>query len=73
MVDDFLTLDEAAEHLNVHRATIGRRIAQGHLIAYKAVDGRKRYVKRSDLDRLRRLRPVPRVLESPTATPATAA
>jgi excisionase family DNA binding protein len=58
LVDDYLSVQEAAAVLRVHRSTIRRWIAQGDLRAYR-VGQRKIAVKRSDLaSRLAPARPV---------------
>jgi excisionase family DNA binding protein len=58
-MDDYLTIQAAAELMGVSRWTLWRRIRAGELRAYQAgVDRRTRLVKRSDVEALMRPRPV---------------
>lgn len=52
-----LTLAEAAEHAGVHTKTLRRRIADGHLTAYRMAGSRLIRVKADDLDALFRVVP----------------
>jgi len=72
MGDEMITLDDAAKTLGVHRGTVIRRIAAGELPAYTGADRRRRWVRRTDVDRLREIRPVSRVRRPQAATSATA-
>ena len=52
-MDEYLTVQEAAELMGVSRFTIWRRIRDGALPAYRAgVDRRTRLVKRADVEAL---------------------
>jgi excisionase family DNA binding protein len=58
-MDEYLTVQEAAELMGVSRFTIWRRIRDGALPAYRAdVDRRTRLVKRADVEALMRPRPI---------------
>jgi excisionase family DNA binding protein len=71
MAEGFLTIDEAADRLGIHRITVARKIQRGELTSYVGADNRRKYVKRSEVERLGSLRPIPRVLE-PTEMPRLA-
>jgi len=59
MPGEYLTLNEAAELMNVSRATLWRRMRQGELQTYQsAQDRRVRLVKRSEVEELMRPRPI---------------
>lgn len=47
-----ITLAEAADYAGVHVKTIRRKIAAGHLTAYRMAGGRSLRVKADDLDAL---------------------
>jgi excisionase family DNA binding protein len=68
---EFLTIDDAADRLGVHRATITRKIQRGELVGYVGADNRRKYVKATDVNRIGAFRPIPRVLE-PAETPRLA-
>jgi len=71
--DEFLTFDATAHLTGRHRATIQRRVASGEIEAFRVGDDRrKRYIRRSDLDRLAQPTPIGR-RELRAATPPTAA
>jgi excisionase family DNA binding protein len=58
-MDDYLTLQEAADLLGVSRWTIWRRVRAGELQAYTArVDRRTRLVKRADAEALMHPQPI---------------
>lgn len=52
-----LTLAEASEYVGVHPKTLRRRIADGHLRAYRMAGSRLIRVKADDLDALFRVVP----------------
>lgn len=59
MPGEYLTLNEAAELMNVSRATLWRRMREGELQTYQsAQDRRVRLVKRSEVEELMRPRPI---------------
>ena len=58
-MDEFLTVQEAAQLMGVSRFTVWRRIKDGQLQAYEAgVDRRVRLVKRADIEALMRPQPI---------------
>ena len=58
-MDEFLTVQEAAQLMGVSRFTVWRRIKDGKLPVYEAgVDRRVRLVKRTDIESLMTPRPV---------------
>jgi excisionase family DNA binding protein len=58
-MNDYLTIQEAAELMGVSRWTLWRRIRSGELRAYQAgIDRRTRLVKRADVEELMRPRSV---------------
>jgi excisionase family DNA binding protein len=54
---NYLTINQAAEQYGVNRRTVRRRIADGHLPAYRMAGSRYIRIKTADLDKL--LTPVP--------------
>jgi excisionase family DNA binding protein len=72
MGDELMSLDDAAQHMGVHRETIKRRIAEGELPAFVGADRRRRFVRRIDVDRLAQPMPVKHTRRPRAATPATA-
>jgi excisionase family DNA binding protein len=58
-MDEYLTVQQAAELMGVSRWTLWRRIRAGELRAYEAgIDRRVRLVKRADVEALMRPRPI---------------
>ena len=58
MQTDYLTINQAADRYGVHRRTIRRRIAAGHLPAYRMAGGSRLVrIKSADLDALLTLIP----------------
>lgn len=53
----FLSLAEASDRAGVHQKTLRRRIAEGHLTAYRMAGSRLIRVKSADLDALFRVLP----------------
>lgn len=53
--DEFLTLEEAERHFGLKRSTLYRYVQKGQLSTYRRSGDRKAYVRRSDLEALRRL------------------
>lgn len=59
MADEYLTLTQATEVVNISRATLWRRLREEGIQTYQSQqDRRVRLVKRSDLDVLLQPRPV---------------
>jgi len=59
VVDDYLNLVEATRYLGVSRMTVYKLIREGKLPTFQSeVNRAVRLVRRSDLDRLRKPRPV---------------
>ena len=60
-MDDFLTMEQAADLMGVSWHTIHRRIKRGDLSAYQSgTDKRLRLVKREDVEKLMKPRPIVR-------------
>jgi excisionase family DNA binding protein len=58
-MDEFLTMEQAAELMGVSWHTIHRRIKRGDLAAYQSgTDKRLRLVKRDDVEKLMKPRPI---------------
>ncbi|TAK33788.1 MAG: DNA-binding protein [Chloroflexota bacterium] len=55
--DDLLTLKEAQERYDVKRSTLHRYIHRGELSTYRRGMDKHVYVRRSDIEALRRFRP----------------
>lgn len=51
--NEYLTITEAAEYLGVDRQTIRARILDGTLPTHSGPDRRVKYLRRSDLDKLK--------------------
>jgi excisionase family DNA binding protein len=51
----FMTVQEAADYLQVHERTVRKMVAESRLSAYK-IDTRKYMLKRSDLNRYKKTR-----------------
>jgi predicted site-specific integrase-resolvase len=54
--DDMLTLEEAEEQYGVKRATLYRYVQHGSLRIYRRAMDKRAYVRRADLEALRRFR-----------------
>ena len=52
-----LTLDDAEHEYGVKRATLYRYVQRGHLKTFRRGMDRRTYVRRADVEALRRLRP----------------
>jgi excisionase family DNA binding protein len=58
-MDDFLTLQQAADLMRVHRITVWRLVRDGKLRMYQSETNRRvKLVKRSDVEALMRPRPI---------------
>ena len=58
MADEYMTIGEAADELEVTRTTVWRRIKRGELEVFQSqTDQRERLVRRSDVEALKR--PIP--------------
>jgi excisionase family DNA binding protein len=58
-MDDFLTLQQAADLMRVHRITVWRLVRDGKLRMYKSETNRRvKLVKRADIEALMRPRPI---------------
>ena len=58
-MDDFLTLQQAADLMRVHRITVWRLVRDGKLRMYQSeVNRRVKLVKRADVEALMRPRPI---------------
>ena len=55
--DDLLTLKEAEQRYEVKRSTLHRYIHRGDLTTYRRAMDKRVYIRRSDLEALRRFRP----------------
>jgi excisionase family DNA binding protein len=65
-MDEFLTMEQAAELMGVSWHTIHRRIKRGELLAYQSgTDKRLRLVKRADVEKLMKPRPIARDEQQP--------
>jgi len=57
MLDEFITLQQAADDLGVSRFTMWRLIRDGELVAYQAPsDRRRKLIRRVDLEALKQPR-----------------
>jgi excisionase family DNA binding protein len=58
-LDDFLTLQQAADLMRVHRITVWRLVRDGKLRMYQSETNRRvKLVKRADVEALMRPRPI---------------
>jgi excisionase family DNA binding protein len=58
-MDDFLTLQQAADLMRVHRITVWRLVRDGKLRMYQSETNRRvKLVKRADVEALMRPRPI---------------
>ena len=58
-MDDFLTLQQAADLMRVHRITVWRLVRGGKLRMYQSETNRRvKLVKRADVEALMRPRPI---------------
>jgi excisionase family DNA binding protein len=58
-LDDFLTLQQAADLMRVHRITVWRLVRDGKLRMYQSETNRRvKLVRRADVDALMRPRPI---------------
>ena len=58
-MDDFLTLQQAADLMKVHRITVWRLVRDGKLQMYQSETNRRvKLVKRTDVEALMRPRPI---------------
>jgi len=58
-MDDFLTLQQAADFMRVHRITVWRLVRDGKLRMYQLETNRRvKLVKRADVEALMRPRPI---------------
>jgi excisionase family DNA binding protein len=58
-MDDFLTLQQAADLMRVHRITVWRLVRAGKLRMYQSETNRRvKLVKRADVEALMRPRPI---------------
>jgi excisionase family DNA binding protein len=58
-MDDFLTLQQAADLMRVHRITVWRLVRDGKLRMYQSeINRRVKLVKRADVETLMRPRPI---------------
>jgi excisionase family DNA binding protein len=58
-MDDFLTLQQAADLMRVHRITVWRLVRDGKLRMYQSETNRRvKLVRRADVDALMRPRPI---------------
>lgn len=57
--DEMLTVDEVEQQYGVKRATLYRYVKKGELATYRRGMDRQTYVRRADVERLRRFRPEP--------------
>jgi hypothetical protein len=60
VVDDMLTIEKATREFGINRATLYRFVQSGRLTIYRREMDRHVYVRRSEIESLRRFRPVER-------------
>jgi excisionase family DNA binding protein len=60
MPENFLTVDEAAKELGVHRVTMWQEVSRLDLPTFRFFGERKTFLRREDVDRLREPIPIER-------------
>jgi excisionase family DNA binding protein len=58
-MDQYISVDEAAEEMGVSRATIWKWIARQEMQTFRFVGDRRTFVRREDIDQIRGPIPIP--------------